>query len=251
MIGTAFYRFGEANHDDCISLPQIGYDLADNQIDTLTKAFQATTVACARCHNHKLDAISNEDYYALLGVLRSSRQVSHTIDLPDVNAEPISQLREIKAALRQELADAWTRDAGDVARYMQAAQAKRLNLPAEPAAASLDAARLEKWLAVLAVEKASHEDPFEPWRAVVNATRVRTRTARRRLPQPRQPRVIPRPSRPRRDRGRELSSWYAKEDAHARQINHSSRPSPIFDPALPIVATQLSGKSAGKACANL
>ena len=89
MIGTAFYRFGEANHDDCISLPQIGYDLADNQIDTLTKAFQGTTVACARCHNHKLDAISTEDYYALLGILRSSRQVSHTIDTPAVNAEPI------------------------------------------------------------------------------------------------------------------------------------------------------------------
>ena len=46
VIGTAFYRFGEANHDDCIGLRQIGYDLADNQIDTLTKAFQATTVAC-------------------------------------------------------------------------------------------------------------------------------------------------------------------------------------------------------------
>ena len=46
---------------------QIGYDLADNQIDTLTKAFQATTVACARCHDHKLDAVSMKDYYALLG----------------------------------------------------------------------------------------------------------------------------------------------------------------------------------------
>ena len=80
VIGTAFYRFGEVNHDDCIGLRQIGYDLADNQIDTLTKAFQATTVACARCHDHKLDAVSMKDYYALLGILRSSRLVSHTID---------------------------------------------------------------------------------------------------------------------------------------------------------------------------
>src|SRR5262249_19714973 len=62
VIGTAFYRFGEVNHDDCIGLRQIGYDLADNQIDTLSKAFQATTVACARCHDHKLDAVSMKDY---------------------------------------------------------------------------------------------------------------------------------------------------------------------------------------------
>ena len=60
VIGTAFYRFGEVNHDDCIGLRQIGYDLLDNQIDTLTKAFQATTVACARCHDHKLDAVSTQ-----------------------------------------------------------------------------------------------------------------------------------------------------------------------------------------------
>ena len=91
VIGTAFYRFGEVNHDDCVSLRQIGYDLLDNQIDTLSKAFQAMTVACARCHDHKLDAVSMRDYYGLLGILRSSRCVSHTIDAPDVNADFLSR----------------------------------------------------------------------------------------------------------------------------------------------------------------
>src|SRR5262245_12449329 len=96
VIGTAFYRFGEANHDDCIALRQIGFDLADNQLDTLTKAFQATTVACARCHDHKLDAISTRDYHGLLGILRSSRLVSHTIDAPEVNAQPLRRLTALK-----------------------------------------------------------------------------------------------------------------------------------------------------------
>jgi cytochrome c553 len=107
IIGPAFYRFGEVNHDDCIDLRSIGYDLVDNQIDTLTKAFQAMTVACARCHDHKLDAISTRDYHGLLGILRSSRQVAHTIDTPDVNAKTMQEMRAIKAAIRNELADAW------------------------------------------------------------------------------------------------------------------------------------------------
>ncbi|HUQ72755.1 MAG TPA: DUF1549 domain-containing protein, partial [Planctomycetaceae bacterium] len=51
VIGTGFYRFGEVNHDDCISLLELGYDIVDNQIDTLSKAFQATTVSCSRCHD--------------------------------------------------------------------------------------------------------------------------------------------------------------------------------------------------------
>src|SRR5207253_1600178 len=33
VIGTAFYRFGEVNQDDCIDLRLIGYDIADKQID--------------------------------------------------------------------------------------------------------------------------------------------------------------------------------------------------------------------------
>src|SRR5688572_33019037 len=92
IIGTAFYRFGEVNHDDCIGLRSIGFDLFDNQIDTLTKAFQATTVACARCHDHKIDAVSMKDYYALLGIVRSSRPVSHTLNATDVNDEQLHRL---------------------------------------------------------------------------------------------------------------------------------------------------------------
>ena len=86
-IGTSFYRFGEVNHDDCVGLPSIGYDILDNQIDTLSKAFQATTIACARCHHHKIDAVSMHDYYALLGILKSSRLTAHTIDAESVNAD--------------------------------------------------------------------------------------------------------------------------------------------------------------------
>jgi hypothetical protein len=110
VIGTAFYRFGEVNHDDCIDLRSIGYDLADNQIDTLSKAFQAMTIACARCHDHKLDAISMRDYHGLLGILRSSRQVAHTIDAPEVNAEIIAKMRAKKAEIRAELAEYWSKN---------------------------------------------------------------------------------------------------------------------------------------------
>lgn len=171
VIGTGFYRFGEVNHDDCISLRQIGYDLADNQIDTLTKAFQATTVACARCHNHKLDAVSMDDYYALLGVLRSSRLVSHPIDAPDAIANTAKALREMKRELKREIASIWLQDATQIPRYMQAAQAQHAKSPnAADLAQGLDAKRLEKWVAILAAEKFPLEDPLDAWRTLSAAT---------------------------------------------------------------------------------
>lgn len=165
VIGTGFFRFGEVNHDDCISLRSLGYDLADNQIDTLTKAFQATTVACARCHNHKLDAVSMEDYYALLAVLRSSRNVSHCIDSPQVNVAAKKQLRELKSRLRRELAEVWRAEVSTVVRYMSAAHAVRTkHSNATELAAGLNPARLEKWVATLADEKQPFEDPLDAWR---------------------------------------------------------------------------------------
>lgn len=169
VIGTGFYRFGEVNHDDCISLRSLGYDLIDNQIDTLTKAFQATTVACARCHNHKLDAISMEDYYGLLAVLRSSRLVSHCVDTPEVNAAQKQRLRELKVDLRRELAAAWLREVPQISSYILAAQAKRAKLSsADELASGLNEQRLEKWIAALAAEKQPFDDPLQTLRIVLN-----------------------------------------------------------------------------------
>ena len=52
------------------------YDLVDEQVDVLSKAFLAQSVACARCHDHKFDPISQADYFALAGILKSTQTMS-------------------------------------------------------------------------------------------------------------------------------------------------------------------------------
>jgi len=47
-------------------------DLVDEQIDVVGKAVMGLTVSCARCHDHKFDAIPTADYYALAGIFRST-----------------------------------------------------------------------------------------------------------------------------------------------------------------------------------
>jgi len=42
-------------------------------VDNIGYAFQGLTVACARCHDHKFDPIPTADYYAIYGVLASTR----------------------------------------------------------------------------------------------------------------------------------------------------------------------------------
>lgn len=72
ILGTAFYWFGDATHSP-VDVRQAECDRIDNQIDVLTKAFLAQSVACARCHDHKFDAISTRDYYSLAGFFKSMR----------------------------------------------------------------------------------------------------------------------------------------------------------------------------------
>lgn len=53
-------------------------DAVDEQIDTMGRAFLGLTVGCARCHDHKFDPVSQEDYYALAGIFRSTEVVTGT-----------------------------------------------------------------------------------------------------------------------------------------------------------------------------
>jgi Protein of unknown function (DUF1549)/Protein of unknown function (DUF1553) len=80
-LGTAFFWFCEQTHSP-IDTMQHQADRIDNQIDVLTKTFLGVTVACARCHDHKFDAIGDEDYYALYGFLKSSRYAQRPLRRP-------------------------------------------------------------------------------------------------------------------------------------------------------------------------
>ena len=80
----------------------------DDQINAFSKAFLGLTVSCARCHDHKFDAISQKDYYALFGVLGSTRPGRVVIDTPVRQRKNSAKLAELKLDIRQALADDWT-----------------------------------------------------------------------------------------------------------------------------------------------
>ena len=59
----------------------------DERVDAVTRGLLGMTVACARCHDHKFDPISNQDYYALAGVFASSMPVRRLLSEVDAETE--------------------------------------------------------------------------------------------------------------------------------------------------------------------
>lgn len=53
-----------------------GETLSD-RVDTFSRAFLGLTAACARCHNHKFDPITTQDYYAIAGIFKNTRNAEH------------------------------------------------------------------------------------------------------------------------------------------------------------------------------
>jgi hypothetical protein len=110
LIGPMFFQMGEKRHDDSLSFNGARQDMVDDQIDAFSKAFQGLTMSCARCHDHKLDPVSQREYYALAGVFMSSRWATNTVDLPERNASEIAELKRIKAELQPLLAERFIRE---------------------------------------------------------------------------------------------------------------------------------------------
>ena len=50
------------------------HDIIADRIDVIFRGMMGLSVTCARCHDHKYDPITDEDYYALYGVLQSTRE---------------------------------------------------------------------------------------------------------------------------------------------------------------------------------
>ena len=117
-LGTGFMRLMEVSStasDVALEEAQI----VENQIDTLAKAFQGLTVSCARCHDHKFDAISTADYYALFGTLASSRQSQVIIDAPEVKDSGMAAMQSAKHQMKGRLLTLWKDDVKNEAAAMQ------------------------------------------------------------------------------------------------------------------------------------
>src|ERR1700730_604026 len=154
-------------------------DERNERIDAVSRGLLGLTVACARCHNHKYDPISQHDYYALAGVFASSTYKEYPLvsdaqvagwrhreqQLLDLN----EQLEDFTKAESEQLASIL---AAQTSQYMVASwrvSGKPKATVAEAAEQShLDPEMLDRWVKFLAQPPKFY--PFlKDWQAMIAA----------------------------------------------------------------------------------
>ncbi len=160
ILGTGFWFLGEEVHSP-VDIRQDQADRFDNRIDVMTKTFLGLTVSCARCHDHKFDAISTKDYYALFGVLQSSNYRLARFDSIANNrrvAMDLQKLRdESQDKLKKAIADAMTKTARQTDAYLLTAAG------IEDRSKDLNPDLLKRWQAALAVALKNEMSPLHPF----------------------------------------------------------------------------------------
>ena len=72
-IATGFLTIGTKNIQ--AQIKQFEADRNDDQIDAITRGFLGMTLSCARCHDHKFDPFSQQDYYGVAGVFNNTENM--------------------------------------------------------------------------------------------------------------------------------------------------------------------------------
>jgi len=187
-IATGFLTLGpkvlaEADKD------KMRMDIIDEQIDTIGRAFLGLTLGCARCHDHKFDPVSTADYYALAGILGSTRTMESLKTVAKWYENPIpteddiaarrdhqaqiaernEKIASLIAAAKAELAAKAAAEAAEAAEKAAAAEETKADEPAAdaPAAEAVAAAKPD--------EAAKPEDPEALFSAETKAELQRLR----------------------------------------------------------------------------
>ncbi|MFY7952983.1 MAG: DUF1549 domain-containing protein, partial [Armatimonadaceae bacterium] len=138
-MGTGFFWLGEGKHSP-VDVRQEQADRLDNQIDVIGKSILGQTLACARCHDHKSDPIPAKDYYALYGVLKSSR-FEHGIANDREFASLAKEADAIRGGIdRSALAAAWKQSLPEVSEGALRAAVEAVRVPG-----SVGIADLSRW----------------------------------------------------------------------------------------------------------
>ena len=103
ILATAFHRNTMTNDEGGTDNEEFRVAAVKDRVDTTLQVWMGLTMGCAKCHSHKYDPISHQDYYSLYAIFNQTEDADRSDDVPVLplpSPEQSVQIAEIEAGIR-------------------------------------------------------------------------------------------------------------------------------------------------------
>ena len=108
LVATGYWNLMQWD-DEPADPRQHAYDVMDDNVRVTSETFLGMTIGCARCHNHKVDPITQKDYYSFMAFIHGMAPYSKTGRIRDVT-KFISQAAVDQKLTRTQRGDARSKE---------------------------------------------------------------------------------------------------------------------------------------------
>ena len=112
FVATGFLRNSMLNEEGGIHPEQFRMEAMFDRMDAVGKGILGLTTACAQCHNHKYDPLTQEEYYRMFAFLNNDHEAMPRVFTAPEQGKIASlrkQMGEVEAAMKAQLLDWRTR----------------------------------------------------------------------------------------------------------------------------------------------
>jgi mono/diheme cytochrome c family protein len=95
IVATGFLRNSMLNEEGGVDPEQFRMDAMFDRMDAVGKAVLGLTIACAQCHNHKFDPLTQEEYYKLFAYLNNDHEAQRVV----YTAEEQHKIADVRRAI--------------------------------------------------------------------------------------------------------------------------------------------------------
>ena len=109
LVATGFHRNTQVNGEGGIDPEQFRIESVFDRVGTTGTVWLGLTIACAQCHDHKFDPVTQREFYQLFAFFNNQEQDGHggtktaTVEIPDAKKD-IAGLKREAAELEKKLA---------------------------------------------------------------------------------------------------------------------------------------------------
>lgn len=103
LIATAFHRNTMINQEGGVKADQFRIEASFDRVATTSQVWLALTLACAQCHTHKFDPITQKEYYQFFAFFNSTEDANNVgptvqVTTPELEAKLASMEKKLATA---------------------------------------------------------------------------------------------------------------------------------------------------------